>query len=601
MRQTNLENQAGQAAIVAILVILAVVLIMVGGVGLLTTNDLRGINNIVTSSQSYYVSESGIEDALLRISKNMSYSASYTLSVGSDSTLVEVTGPSNALVITSEGDVDNRIRKLSVNLTATSTSTDISFNYGIQVGYGGLILDNSTVNGNVYSNGPIIANHQDAEILGTAISANAPAASADQVNDVSDSPASSINFRNASSSQDLAQSFVLTNTLPLNQIQLRIRKTGSPSNATVRITNNNSGNPGSTTYATGTLNSSSVTTSLNWISVTFSTNPQLTAGVTYWIVVDNSSTSSSNYYTVEANDDYASGQAKVGQFGGTWNNTSPVGLDAMFRVYLGGTQGSITGYGSGGGGSQRLDVTGDARANTVTNSNVTGNLYCQTGSGNNKACDTSQSDPTAQSFPISDANIAQWQTEAEAGGTISGNYNVAGSVSLGPTKITGNLTFTNNATLTLTGTIWVAGTITTANGVTVQLDPGYGSDGGIVLSDGYINIVNGTNFLGSGQAGSYLLLISTNDCDGTSNPSATGLSCTTGNSAIEILNNTGSAIIYASRGQVHLGNASVKEVTGYKLSIDNNGSITYETGLASAQFSSGPGGGYIISDWIEIE
>ncbi len=602
MKAKNLHSQRGQAAIVAILVILAVVLILVGGVGLLTTNDLRNLNNIVTSSQSYYVAESGLEDALLRISRNMDYNASYTLNVGADSTLVEVTGPSNALVITSKGNVNNRFRKLSVNLTASSTATNVAFNYGIQVGYGGLIMENSTVNGNVYSNGPITATHNDARILGTAISANAPSQSADQLNDSPASPPNSINFRDTSGTQDLAQSFVLSNTLPLSKIQLYLRKVGNPANATVYIRNNNSGNPGSTTYATGTLNASGVTGSYGWIDITFSSNPQLTAGITYWIVVDNSTQNSSNYYTVGANNTYASGQAKVGQLGGTWNATSPAGLDAYFRVYLGGVQGSITGNSSTAEG--RMEITGDARAHTGTNLSVTGSLYCQTGSGNNKACDTSQPDPTAQNFPITDANIAEWQADAAAGGTISGNYTLinGATASLGPKKITGNMVLDNNVTLTLTGTVWVQGTITISNNAIVKLDPGYGTNGGTMLADGWINLSNNTIFQGSGQAGSYFLLITTNDCDGIGATSPSGLSCTTANSAIEVANNVGAVVIYASRGQVYVNNnGGAKEITGYKLHLANNASVSYETGLASAAFSSGPGGGYIVSDWIEIE
>ena len=67
-------------------------------------------------------------------------------------------------------------------------------------------------------------------------------------------------------------------------------------------------------------------------------------------------------------------------------------------------------------------------------------------------------------------------------------------------------------------------------------------------------------------------------------------------------NQVGTVVIFGSRGQVHLNNtAGAKEVTGYKLLIDNNASITYETGLANADFSSGPGGGFTITSWKEIE
>lgn len=597
--KNKFQNQKGQSALVMVLVVVTVMLIVIASVGFLTYNDLKTIGNVVDSAQSYYTAESGIEDAVYRISNGKSYSTSYSLSVASGTTTVEVTGPITALVVTSNGNVDNSFRKLEVRLGTTQSASNVAFNYGIQVGYGGLYINNATVNGNVYSNGPIVALANDAVITGTAISANAPATSADQSNDTPGTPSDSITFRNAVSSEDLAQSFQVSQTLPLSKVQFYIKKTSTPNDATVTIRNNNSGAPGSTVYATGTLSAAAVTTSYGWVDITFDANPQLSSGATYWLEVDNSTNSGTKYYTVGANSTYSSGQAKVGQVGGTWNNTSPSGLDAYFKIYLGGTTGSIAGAGSNG--SQPLDIGGDARSHTNTNLNITANNYCQAGSGNNKACDTSQADPTAQAFAISDGNIADWKSQAEAGTLISGDHNVSGTESLGPAKITGNLTFTNGATLNVTGTIWVVGTVTTANGVTIKLDPGYGTAGGTLVTDGYINLANGTNFLGSGQAGSYFLLVSTNDCDGTAATSVTGLACIN-SSAVDVFNNVGTVIIFASRGQVHLNNtAGAKEVTGYKLLLDNNTSVTYETGLANAGFSSGPGGGFDILSWKEIE
>lgn len=592
----NYLNRKGQAAIVLVLSVLAVVVLIVTSIGFLTYNDLKTIGSVVDSSKSYYAAEAGIEDIIYRIAGNHTYSNSYTLTVGSASTQVDVSGPLSALVVTSKGNQSSRFRKLQIELGVSQTTTNIAFNYGVQVGYGGLVLNNNSgVNGNVYSNGPIDGGN-NTFVTGTAISANSPASNADQTNDSPTTPTNSINFRNVSSSQDLGQSFQVSQSLPISKVQFYLRKSGNPSNATVRIVNNNGSNPGTTTVASGTLTSSSVTGTYGWIDVTMSSNPQLTAGVTYWVVIDNSSQSSSNYYTVGANNTYANGQAKVGQQAGTWNNTSPVGLDAYFKVFLGGTTGLINNVDIGTG------STGDARAHTVTNSSIVGNLYCQVGSGNNKACNTSQADPTPQSFPISDANIAEFKAQAEAGGTITGDYILSNNITttLGPKKITGNMVLGNNIDLTITGTVYVQGTVTLSNNVDVRLDPAYGANGGILIADGFVNLGNNVTFQGSGQAGSYFLLISTNDCNGTNSP--TGLSCTTANSAIELGNNVGSVIIYGSRGQVHVSNnGGAKEITGYKLVLDNNATVTYETGLANANFSSGPGGGFQINSWREVE
>jgi hypothetical protein len=590
------RKQKGQAALIMVVVILGVLLVIIASIGFLTYNDLKTINNSVTSSQSYYAAEGGIEDALLRIVNKMNYSTSYTLSVGAGSTDVNISGPLTNLIVTSKANVNNRFRKIEVGLGTTQSSTNISFNYGVQVGYGGLVMSNNAgINGNVYSNGPISGGN-GSFVTGSAFSATGASPSADQANDSPTSPPNSINFRNVSSSQDFAQSFQVSADGPINKVQFYIRKTGTPSNATVRIVNNSAGNPGTTTFASGTLNASGVTGSYGWIDVTMSTSPQLNAGATYWVVIDNSTQSSSNYYTIGANTAYPNGQAKVGQQGGTWNSTSPAGLDGYFRVFLGGTSGSINNVNVGSGG------VGNAYANTVTNSNIAGSLYCKTGSGNNKPCNTSLPDPTPQDFPITDANIAQFKAEAQAGTTYSGNYTLTNgaTATIGPMVITGNMVLSNNVTLTMTGTVYVMGTITLSNNVTVRLDSGYGTNGGVLIADGFVDVTNGATFSGSGQAGSYMLVITTNDCNGVTSP--TGMSCTGSNSAMNIGNNAGTVVMFAQKGQVDVGNnAGAKEITGYKLNLSNNAVVTYVTGLANANFSSGPGGGFQINSWKEVE
>mgnify|MGYP003343766782 FL=1 len=75
------------------------------------------------------------------------------------------------------------------------------------------------------------------------------------------------------------------------------------------------------------------------------------------------------------------------------------------------------------------------------------------------------------------------------------------------------------------------------------------------------------------------------------------------NSAIDIDNNIlGDVLVYAGHGAIEMeNNASLKEVTGYKIRIKNNAQVIYETGLASLLFTSGPGGGYEIESWDEVE
>lgn len=237
---------------------------------------------------------------------------------------------------------------------------------------------------------------------------------------------------------------------------------------------------------------------------------------------------------------------------------------------------------------------GDATANQVTNSTIAGNLYCQTGSGNNKSCNTSYTAPSVADFPISDASINQWKNAAEAGGVINGNYTVSSSVSLGPKKIVGNLKINGNKTLTLTGTIWVTGEIELENGATMRLDSLYGGSGGIVVTDGVVEIDNNVQFAGSGQSGSYILLLTTSDC-----PS--GGSCG-GDYAIDVSNNSNAVILNAQKGTIHLNNnAGLKEATANQIILNQGATVSYESGLTDLNFISGPAGGWNIDSWREVE
>jgi len=233
---------------------------------------------------------------------------------------------------------------------------------------------------------------------------------------------------------------------------------------------------------------------------------------------------------------------------------------------------------------------GDAIAHTVRDSVIAGNLFCQTGSGNNKACDTSQADPASVAMPITQAMMDEWKSDAELGETTVGDVTISSPTVLGPKKITGNLAI--NEDVTITGTIYVVGNITTNNGAQVTLDSSYGPTGGIIITDGRVTLSNNVEFFGSGSSGSYVLLVTTSVCP-------TGCS---GLNALEILNNVGAILVSAQNGTVHLNNnVELNEVVGYKIIIDNSAEVNYTSGLASASFTSGPSGGWDIKSWKEVK
>ncbi len=251
----------------------------------------------------------------------------------------------------------------------------------------------------------------------------------------------------------------------------------------------------------------------------------------------------------------------------------------------------ITGTAIATGSISDIDVgqsgVGDAWAHTVNNSDVAGNLYCQTGSGNNKSCNTSQGDPEVLDFPVSDEQIQSWKDAAVLGGEQTGNINLSdGNTTLGPRKIIGNLTLSNDAIVTVTGTLWVTGNISLSNFSQIRLSSSYGSGSGVIVASGTISTANSASFAGSGTTGSYLMMVTTSTAAG----------------AIDIQNSAGTVILVAPYGKINFSNsASAKEAVGKTVHMQNSSTLTYETGLTNVNFISGPSGAYDVSSWKETE
>jgi hypothetical protein len=401
----------------------------------------------------------------------------------------------------------------------------------------------------------------------------------------SGTPSNNVTFGNATSTQDVTQSFTVSTDSPLNKVSLYIKKVGAPSNITVKIMNDSSGAVGSTMLASGTLSASSVTTSYGWIDVAFTTNPLLESSKSYWLVLDASSSASKYYIIGASNNTYNSGVGKIGQLSGTWNNTTPSGLDYFFNIYLGGVVGLIQGDGQW----NPLHigtVSGTAQAHTLNYVSATGNLYCQSALYNNKAC-ISQPDPVYTSLPVSDANITSWETDASSGGTYTGNYTVGSSnATLGPKVITGNLTVSSGGTLTVSGTLWVKGNLVLNGGGNIKLSSGYGSNDATIIVDGTVTVSGGGHATGSGTAGSYILILSKSSSA----------------NAISVSGGSGAMIAYAQYGTITVtGGASLKEATGYRIVVTGGSDIIYESGLTNNNFSSGPSGTWNIETWKEVE
>ncbi|MBI1888927.1 MAG: hypothetical protein HYS15_03310 [Candidatus Spechtbacteria bacterium] len=154
------RNKQGIIALLIVLVTMFIGSALAFASVFVSLNQAKGVKNIAYSYESIYASEAGVEDALLRVldsTKKLPSTNPYTLLVGNASastTIGNILG--GARTIVSEGSRLGRVRKVGATLVLDTANG--SFFFGAEVGDAGLTMQNgSKVNGNVFSNGPVIA------------------------------------------------------------------------------------------------------------------------------------------------------------------------------------------------------------------------------------------------------------------------------------------------------------------------------------------------------------------------------------------------------------------------------------------------------------
>lgn len=583
---SDIKSEGGMVIMGALLLFLTISITVLVGIATPVAIQVRTASDFLQSKQGYISADVLNEEALYRLNQGRTLPSSLVLSFNDATSTALITDVGGVKQVLATG-VSGAFTRLSRSVFTQGENLSIA--YGAQVGDGGLTMSGSpTVVGSVISNGNITGSGVST-ITGSASASTASVQTTDQQNG-SGVPNVDTVFGNANASQDFAQSFTVSTTTAVARIMVYVKKNGSPANATVRITTSSSDKPTGTTLMSGTLNASQVTTAYGWVPVIFSSNTSLTPGTTYWFVVDVASNSSTNRYTmgVSNTNSYTAGSVKLGRYNvsNSWTAAS-ANNDAFFQLYLGGVS-TISG----------VVVNGSASAYTVNNSTVSGTLYCQGGTGNNKACNSASSTPTTLPFPFSTSDIQGWKDEATAGGTYSGNLTLDNidATSTSALKINGNLTITDAARMTISGTLYVTGNLSVQGDTDLILNSSVGSGSLVVVVDGTANIGNAANVSGSGTAGSYMVIVSTSNCGGSS-------SCS-GTPAVRLSGAAGAVVLLAPNGQVTFdGSASAKAVAAYKMSLTGATTLNYESGLSSIDFGGTGGGGgstWITDTWKEI-
>ncbi len=576
---------------------------------------------IITGAQLYYqnsaytgneqkaiaLAEAGIDKTIASLNAtggSFNPDPNQEVSLGDGSYTVTVTTPEPATrLIETVGYYPSKAnakvtRKIKIQ---ASVGIGAAFNYGIQVGEGGLDMSNgagvfgkNNTPGSVYSNGNITMRN-GALITGDAIVAGGTQANASVGSDCS-IQCGDFKFGTSIGGQtqmDVGQSFSLSSSINVNKVSLKLKKFGSPTgNLTVKILADSGGKPDkNNVLTTATIANSLVTSQYGFIEANFTPSPNLVTGQIYWIVVISPVSSQSNYWgwQEDLNQGYLGGRAvwspEWNAKNSVWNAIS--GADMTFQVYTGGVITSIIG-------NQNSYIRGNAYAHNLDTLQINGDAYYQTQSSlkvQGQSCDVANThchpnsvDPVPQPMPLSDANIQQWQDLASSIAVHNGDINSC-PATLPAGKYVGSISLPGDCIVTVGSPIWVTGNFSMSNRDLVKLDPSYGLSSGVLVVDNFITMANGNVLRGSGTAGSYLILVS--NFNSRDDPQQ--------RVAIDVTNGSNSGILYSNLGTISIFNLNVMiQITGWKLSLGNGVAIIYDQGLASTFFKAGPGGSFSL-------
>ncbi len=587
-----------------------------------TDSSARSTSRRVNDQEAIRVAEAGIEKAVwcLNNPSNTADCPSNPNFVGETAAFARgsytttVTGAGNARTIDSIGTLTGSggTSEQHLQIRLTTSTTDVAFQYGVQTGIGGVELENNAyIDGNIYASGSVEGTN-GSYINGDAILAPSDP-DTDATSDPSISPLTTLTVGSSGASDDwLAQSFVPTLTERVFSLDLKLAKANSSTTTTVSayIYSDSGNNPGSDLTGAQLISNPAIATSPSWengwTTQVFnpSTNPVLVAGTKYWLVLRTSGVHATNnwrYVRSTSDTTYPNGTAKLDGDGTSMPAPAACasGCDIAFRINVGGIKPTL----------DLPEVHGDARANIMDGVTITKKAYYQNIVGTVKAnltdncaeneagpnCYDNSADFPAIDFPISSAQISQMEAQAALGGTTacSPTCTIATGSSIGPQKYDGKVIL--NGVVTLTGTVWVKGDLTIND--TVVLSTGYGaSSGTIVVHDpadntkGKVTTASGAGFHDNGTADTYVMVVAMSTSLDVGSPAFLA-----GNDFCKAtLHPNAACVAYVPNGMAVLSNnTDLREITAHTLYLKQNAFVKYETGLASVNFSSGPGGSWI--------
>ncbi|MEK7069713.1 MAG: hypothetical protein AAB962_01515, partial [Patescibacteria group bacterium] len=146
------KKQGGYAVLTSVMFFMFISIIIVSGMQTISYKEAKSSKDFGASKKSFFMAESGVEDMAYRIIKGKQYNTTEILSLGGYFSTTTVASIGGFREITATGTASKMIRKSKIKL---KNNSGVSFHYGVQVGEGGIIMENSAqVIGNIFSNGP---------------------------------------------------------------------------------------------------------------------------------------------------------------------------------------------------------------------------------------------------------------------------------------------------------------------------------------------------------------------------------------------------------------------------------------------------------------
>ncbi|MBI4134542.1 MAG: hypothetical protein HY471_00330 [Candidatus Sungbacteria bacterium] len=151
----SLVARRGFAALGAVLIITVAGTLMIAALAFVSFREARLLRAFSASQKGYRSAEAAVEDAVYRYVSGKQIVSGEALASGTATATVTITGTSFEKTIVAEA-VEGNAYYRTIESRIAIQGTPSGFSYGIQSGAGGFELgQNSTINGNVFSNGSI--------------------------------------------------------------------------------------------------------------------------------------------------------------------------------------------------------------------------------------------------------------------------------------------------------------------------------------------------------------------------------------------------------------------------------------------------------------